>query len=241
MNIVENKKNTIAKWLHHLMALVGGFMGGYAVLTRADFLGNAQTSNLLFLVYAIIGKKPLEVLIRVGAVLLYVFAAILFVYIKNKTKINVKYVSVLIDLVAVIVLAFIPKDANVILALYPIFFAMSFQWNSFPGSYGYQSSTIFSTNNVRQVSLSIGEYLCNKDRTQLHKARFFAGTLMCFHVGVVFAYFSSKSFGVIGILFNAIPILLAIPVIIYEERLTEELLVVRKNARNYSKLDCKSA
>ena len=240
MNIVESKQNIIKKWLHHLMALVGGFMGGYAVIIRADFLGNAQTSNLLFLVYALIGKNIYEVLIRVGAVMLYIFATILFVLIKNKTKLNVKYISAFIDFIAVIILGFIPKDANVILALYPIFFAMSFQWNSFPGSYGYVSSTIFSTNNVRQVSLSLGEFICDKDRRHLHKARFFAGTLLCFHIGVAFAYFATKYYGIMGIFFNAVPIIMAMPVIRYEE-ITEECRVVSKNARNYSKLDCKSA
>jgi len=39
---------------------------------------------------------------------------------------------------------------NPVLGLYPIFFAMAFQWCSFKGIGGYNSATVFSTNNLRQ-------------------------------------------------------------------------------------------
>ena len=35
-----------------------------------------------------------------------------------------------------------------VVALYPVFFAMSIQWSSFAGARGFYSSTIFSTNNT---------------------------------------------------------------------------------------------
>jgi uncharacterized membrane protein YoaK (UPF0700 family) len=71
---------------------------------------------------------------------------------------------------------------------------MAFQWNAFSGSYGYVSSTIFSTNNTRQIALAFAEYLCNHDKTYLHKLGFFAASLVSFHIGVTAAFFATKYF-----------------------------------------------
>jgi uncharacterized membrane protein YoaK (UPF0700 family) len=200
-SIVENKKNMLTRILHHNMAVVGGFMAGYAILNRSDFLGNAQTANWIYLVFALLGRNAYEFLERVLVVVLYLCGSMAYVFIKNKTSWNIRQVSVYIDAAAILILGFIPADANPIVSLYPIFFAMSFQWNAFTGSYGYASSTIFSTNNTRQIALAFAEYLCSHDRAYLHKIGFFAGSLISFHVGVVCAYFTTKYFQVHAIYF----------------------------------------
>lgn len=199
---IENKCNMLMRLSHHSMAMVGGFMGGYAVLTRADFLGNAQTANLVYLVFAIVGRNAYEVALRVGAFVLYFLGAMCFVFVKNKTSFSVRYTALLIDALAILILGCMPADINVILGLYPIFFAMSFQWNSFPGAYGYVSSSIFSTNNTRQVALSVAEYLTGGSRAHLHKAGFFLGSLVCFHIGVLAAFLTTEAFSVRSIFCN---------------------------------------
>ena len=68
------------------MAVVGGFMGCYAILLRADFLGNAQTANLVFVLIAIFGGNIKEFLIRVIASLIYVASVIIFTIIKEFYK-----------------------------------------------------------------------------------------------------------------------------------------------------------
>ena len=241
INNYGDKKDHIEEILHHAMALVGGFLGGYAVLTKADFLGNAQTSNILYMVMALLGNNFTEVLIRIIGILLYVLGAFTFVFLKNKTRLKLKRISILVDLVAIIILGFIPSDFNPIIGLYPIFFAMSLQWNCFPGSYGYNSSSIFSTNNLRQVSLSIAEYLCDGRKKNLHKAYFFAGTLIFFHIGVAVSYFSVKKFDVRGVWMGGIIILLILPILYKEEKINEEILLNNKNEGNYAKNNCKSA
>ena len=86
--------------------------------------------------------------------------------------------------------AFLPETLNVVVALYPIFFAMSIQWSSFGGARGFYSSTIFSTNNTKQTSLALANYLCDHDRAHLRKLEVFALTLLCFHIGAAAAYFA---------------------------------------------------
>ena len=91
---------------------------------------------------------------------------------------------------AAVAVAFLPETLNVVVALYPIFFAMSIQWSSFGGARGFYSSTIFSTNNTKQTSLALANYLCDHDRAQLRKLKVFALTLLCFHIGAAVAYFA---------------------------------------------------
>ena len=205
-NDIVNSVDRVSVMVHHTMAIVGGFMGCYAVLLRADFLGNAQTSNLLYVLLARFGGNLGEFLIRMGAVLIYAVSVIMFAVIKNKLTVNIKYISLGIDALAICALAFIPKNVDPIIGLYPIFFAMAFQWNAFSGHYGYNSSTIFSTNNLRQVSLAIGEYICNGDRKHLHKAKFFLGSLIGFHLGAAFAYVCVLNYSVQAIWFNLFPV-----------------------------------
>ena len=245
-NIVETKKTLITRFSHYNMAVFGGFLACYAVMLRSDFLGNAQTANLLYLVVALIGKDVNEFILRVFAVLIYVLAAVLYVIVKKKTSLNIKYVSIAIDIIAALVLAVIPENANSILALYPIFFAMSFQWNSFPGEYGYASSTIFSTNNLRQVSVSLAEYVIDKDKKMLHKGLFFLGTIVSFHIGIFIGYFSVKAFSVRATLIDMIFLGSALALTYAECHCMNragagDVLVKKTNEGNYAKINCNNA
>ena len=173
---------------HRGACLCGGFLGGFALLEIAGTLGNAQTMNLIELVLALLGGNFAEVGLRLIAFALYFAAAMLFVWVRDVSPWRPKVVSLLITALAAVALALIPQTAPTVVRLWPIFFAMSFQWNAFPGAYGYQSSSIFSTNNTRQVGLSLAEYLIGHDAQKLHKARFFLGSLLCFHIGVAIAW-----------------------------------------------------
>lgn len=216
----ENKtKEHIITCSHHCMAVVGGFMGGYAILARGDLFGNAQTANMISLIHAILGKDFLHFLLRLLALAFYVMGTVSFVMFKNKTNWNVKKVSLWIDFLVVILLGFFPASMESVIALFPVFFAMSFQWNAFPGNYGYVSSTIFSTNNLKQTTLALSEYLCDKDRKHLHKMWFFLGSLLCFHIGVVVSYFAVKYMGVRGVWLNSCTLFVAAVLVCLENRL----------------------
>lgn len=237
---METQKKIRNSFMHHNMAVIGGFLGGYAILVRADFLGNAQTSNLIYLVLAVVGADVYQFLLRLGAVMLYIGATISYVFLKNKTAWNIQRISIGIDFLAMIALGFFPKDMNPILALYPVFFAMSFQWNAFPGEYGFASSTIFSTNNLRQVSLSFAEFLCDRDSAHLKKTKFFAGTLLCFHIGAVLSYYCVRYFSVQSVWLGIFLLIPAFALSVNGEKLCIHYEIM-KPERKYQKINCKSA
>ena len=64
----------------------------------------------------------------------------------------------------------------------------------------------FSTNNLRQFTTSMTEYLCSKDPDALRKWKFFASVLLCFHFGVIVSYLSCKNFGHTGSLVCFLPV-----------------------------------
>lgn len=197
--------------IHHLMAACGGFIGVYAIVSRMGVFGSAQTANLIELVCDILGRDPLEISYRIVALSIYIGAMILFVFLEKRTDWNVKLFSVLADLAAVAVCGFIPQEVNPFVALYPVFFATSFQWCAFKGAGEYVSATIFSTNNLKQTVTAATEALLSRGdegarRKKAEKALFFGGTLACFHLGVAAGYGFWLLWGVRSIWACALPL-----------------------------------
>lgn len=197
-------------YLHSIMCLIGGFIGAYAILIRCNNLGSAQTANLLCIVLLFLGKNMKEFLLRVLGAVLYFSAIEIYVYLCNKTNINVKRYAILVNITGSVFLCFIPLDVDPVIGLLPIFFMMATQWSVFHGADGYNSSTIFSTNNLRQTSLALGEYLCNKDKKQLKKMKFFANSLFWYHIGAAISFFACKILSVYATLFCFIPASIAL-------------------------------
>ena len=126
------------------MALIGGFFGGFAVINHMDLLASAQTSNLISLALILVGRSSAEALARVGALGIYILALALTVMVPRILKWNNQLVSIAIDVLALISITFMPDTLDHFVAMYPIFFAMAYQWCSFPTSEGYVSAPIFS-------------------------------------------------------------------------------------------------
>ena len=145
-------------WYRHLaFACVGGFFGAYAIMCRGGVMGSAQTVNLLELVIDALYGRGFNVLEHFGAFAVYVIGSMLTVLLPFKWGVNMRRLSPIITAAAAVGECFIPAETEVVLALYPIFFAMSVQWSSFRGARNFYSSTIFSTNNTKQASLALAE------------------------------------------------------------------------------------
>lgn len=191
-----SRQRHIDIYRHLAFASVGGFFAGYAVLCRMGVLANAQTMNLVELMISALTGNGANVLYHLGSLLVYVVGTMLTVLLPRVLHWDARRLCPLIAGLMAILLSGLPEDMNVIVSLYPIFFAMSFQWSAFTGADGYTSSTIFSTNNTKQTSLALAEYLCDGDRTHLRKVRFYFFTLVCFHLGVTISFFATKWLGI---------------------------------------------
>ena len=203
MDIQERKETAV----HHAMALSGGFFGMYALLIRSATFGSSETSNLIYLVVAGLSGSVHSFLIRLGALICYI-AGIVFATLAPKfwKNTDLRYLSIGINVLACLLLAQFPGEMDPVLALYPMFFATAVQWLAFTGAAGYNSATIFSTNNLRQCFSSLTEYLYEKKPEHKRKCIFYTGTLLCFHLGVIYCWFCLQIFGVQGI-YACLPLL----------------------------------
>ena len=115
-----------------------------------------------------------------------VFALPIFfvTYAKEHTKINVKYLALLVDVAMGFLMWLMPTNWPKVVYLYPTFFAMSLQWSSFSGSYGYAASTNFCTNNFKQTISALTEYFCNGKNEFKLKAQFYGAVLAGYYLGI---------------------------------------------------------
>lgn len=200
-----NHKEDAEALLHYRMAFIGGYFGLYAVLTRNELFGSAQTNNLLCLVWDLLGHNPLDFVIRIGAMLIYMTAVGLAVWIPAHNDLSMRKLAVLVDALALVILGFLPADMNPVIGLYPMFFAMPFQWCCFKGAYGFASSSIFSTNNLRQFTMAGTHYFLMGERESFLKFKFYGLTLATFHLGAALAFLAGTHLGVKGIWLGLIP------------------------------------
>lgn len=193
--------------IHHAMAMVGGFMGIYALFTRSETFGSSETSNLIYLTVAGLNGSLPSFLIRLGGTLCYiagiVFATLTPKYFRKKT---IQYFSILIDAAACLLLAQIPSGIDPVLSLYPMYFATAVQWLTFTQAAGFNSATIFSTNNLRQCFAGLTEYAHSREKKYLRQFQFYGATLIFFHIGVIYCWFCLQRWGIHSIYACLLPI-----------------------------------
>ena len=217
------KNEQFQVYFHHLMAVSGGFMGAYAILSRLEVFGSSQTANMITIIAHLVGKNYYDVLIRVAALVIYAAGIALTILIPRYTHLNNLHIlSIFIDMAALLATGFIPASADPVMALYPFFFATAFQWCSFGSVKGYNSATIFSTNNLRQTVSSFTQYLCTRDPKALDKGIYFGGTLLFFHIGVVCSCLAYMTWGVKAAWVGILPLLLSLGFGVYEITLLDE-------------------
>ncbi len=193
---------------HHSMAAAGGFFGVYALLNRSETFGSSTTANLIYLFAAGLSRDPKEFFIRIIALCLYAIGIAFATLLTRASKRgDCRYASVAIDIACCIILAQIPAGIHPVLALYPMFFATAFQWVACSKVGDFQSSSIFSTNNMRQTAAGLTNYLCDRNPKELQRVFVFGTTLICFHTGVVYGWFCMQAWGLKSI-YACIPLAL---------------------------------
>ena len=205
-------------WAHHAMAAAGGFFGVYALLTRGGTFGSSETSNLIYLVVSGLDGTWGPALIRLGGTACYIAGIVFAVLLRRYgRRPQAQILSISVDFAACLLLAWIPAETDPILALYPMFFATAVQWVSFSQAAGYNCATIFSTNNLRQFTEGVTEFLCTREAEQLRKLKVCGGTLACFHLGVAWGWWCTGQWGIAGI-YGCLPLLAAaLPAVVVRE------------------------
>lgn len=174
-------------WLHFCVSSVGGFMGAYAITNHGDLLASSQTANLIHIVQNLFSSDHSMLIFMLLAAVVYACGNVAYVLINRFVKTDARIVSLCITASAFLLVSLLNFVENSYLAMLPLFFTAPVQWNAFAGDAGYGSSTIFSTNNIRQAVTSLTSYLIDGDIKMKRKAQFFGCTLLFFHIGAAVA------------------------------------------------------
>lgn len=183
----KDKKLRLA--VHFIMSATAGYMGAYTLVTGIALFGNSQTANMIGIAAELVRGDLSGLLLRITGLLIYALGIVLAVLLPKRLGARAMLLSPVIDAAAFLTIALLPCDTDSLARLYPAFFSMAFQWASFTEINGYVSATIFSTNNFRQMVSGFTEFFCTKEREQLNKALFFAGTLLSFNITAGASYY----------------------------------------------------
>ncbi|WP_273463989.1 YoaK family protein [Treponema berlinense] len=170
--------------IHYIVAFCGGFLTVFPLENIVKSFGSSQTTHLIEMVRLLIGKDWFELGLRFAGVLIFALPIFFVTYAKEHTKINVKYLALLVDVAMGFLMWLMPTNWPKVVYLYPTFFAMSLQWSSFSGSYGYAASTNFCTNNFKQTISALTEYFCNGKNEFKLKAQFYGAVLAGYYLGI---------------------------------------------------------
>ena len=190
--------------MHRAACLVGGYAAIYTVLMRMS-LGSSQTVNLLEALSSLLSKCFAQAFLFFLGSVIYGASVFAASYLKQKGKADVCNISAVINIAGFVILGVLPTDIPPVVGLYPTFIMMSFMWVVFGSMGGYASAPIFSTNNFRQTVGSIAEYCADGDKKHLDKAKYFAGTLLMFHIGAAAGYAGCLAAGKYAAFFGILP------------------------------------
>ena len=229
MNWIKKNKEEL---LHHNMAFIGGITGIYAITVRGGNFGGAQTSNLIELVFDFVSQDLFGFFVRILVLLVYAVSLVAAYLISTRFPGYKKYICLIVESVCGLLAGLIPAEVNPLLALCPIFTLSAFQWQIFTESKHYNSSTLFSTNNLKQMLLSWTNYTMHGDSEQKRKAFFFMRTLLTFHIGVVAGLFAVKFWNEKGIWFALLPMASALYIYLLMEVKNQNSIILENQSEN---------
>ena len=192
--------------LHWTMSVVGGFLGTYAILTHNGTFGSAETGNMMELAVEVTSLELDTVAVRLLAFLVFGAAIVISYLLTTYSKWNMRKLAIWIDAIGLLTTVFLPDSLDPIAGLYPIFFCAAFQWGTYCGAEGYNSASIFITNNYKQLLLAWTRYFIEKDRKLLAKAVLYSMTVVSFFAGACIGCFSVYSWGKYGAFVCLIPL-----------------------------------
>ncbi len=202
---------TCERWgIFALLMFVGGFYGAYTFLLRGGVFCNAQTGNLLLagvqLAQGKFAAAAYYIIPFCGYVLGTVVSEILPGPVKRRGLVRWDTLLIGIEIVAVILLGFLPDSAPFQISQIIVNILCAMQFNTFRQMEGIPMATTFCTNHVRQMGVSLVKAVRFKDTAW--RQRFFKHSclLLLFVAGVAVSAVLCRLCGSRAIWFALIPL-----------------------------------
>ncbi len=218
------------RWVFSMLMLVAGFYGAFTYSIRGGIFCNAQTANFVLFAMALGNfqwKNALYYLIPMAA---YLLGAIVSEAVPNSVKkthiIRWDTLLILIEMVAVVVLGFLPETAPFQISQITINFICSMQYNTFRQAQGVPMATTFCTNHLRQIGIAIVKGARNSsDENHVKRMKEHVKMLILFVIGATISAMLCNIFLGKAIWFALIPLTIVFSGLLYADRKIEQDMI----------------
>lgn len=226
----ENEKEHLLeceKWSVFLaLIFVAGFYGAYTYNIRGGVFCNAQTANFVLFAMAL-GKsefsKAAYYLIPMTAYLGgTIISEAVAGPIRKHCPLRWDTILIAIEILAVIVLGFIPETAPPQIAQVTINFICSMQYNTFRQADKVPMATVFCTNHVRQTGIYIVKAFKEHSLPHMVRSMKHMGMICVFVLGGIISTLLCMKLMGKAIWLAAVPLLLIFSDLIYADLKTEK-------------------
>lgn len=194
-----------------LLAITGGFLDAYTYLCRGKVFANAQTGNMVMLGISFIEGNIGYIVKYIIPILAFAIGVFLAELIRSKlsesNKIHWRQAVLVIEIVLLIVVAFIPYNyiANTIISL-----ICAMQVEAFRKFHGNAYATTMCTGNLRSGTEKLVIFIRNKDKKHLKIAFQYYFVIFIFCLGAVIGGIITLKMGMRSVLIAIIPLILSL-------------------------------
>ena len=171
------------RWVYWLLILVAGWYGAYTFALRGGVFCNAQTANVVLFAMALGNGKRLSAAYLLLPISAYLMGSFISEWLgKTVKRLNLlrwDTLLVALEIVMVVLLAFMPASWPDQICQVALNFICSMQFNTFRQVKGTAAATTFVTNHIRQVGSSFAKYLRKHDPQNAKKIKTHTISLNC--------------------------------------------------------------
>lgn len=164
----------------------GGLQDAYTYNVRDKVFANAQTGNVVLMSQNFMQGNYMQGLHYMCPLLSFALGIFVAERIenryKNMEKIHWRQIILLIEMLALIIVGFLPAEMNMIANIL-VSFSCAMQVQTFRKVHGYGYASTMCIGNLRSGTESLSQYLRNKNKDSLYKALHFFGIILIFAIG----------------------------------------------------------
>lgn len=170
IDILESQRS----WVFAVMMAVGGFYGAFTYTIRGGVFCNAQTANFVLLAMALGNahwSRALYYLIPMSAYFLGAFLSEAAITSPRwKSRVQWETLLIAVEMLAVLVLGFLPDSLPDQISQVTINFICSMQYNTFRVAQGVPMATTFCTNHLRQTGAACCRAIRTHEKKEIRRA-----------------------------------------------------------------------
>lgn len=176
------------------LALAGGICGCYGVVAFGTF-ACGETGNLLHLWKSVAGGNLADMLLRGLTLAMFILGIVLAAILPDHLG-KKRWQTICLAVEAILTLSVILlPDIHFLLQLAPLFLLAAMQYHTFNHCEGCAVATVFCSNNIRQSTLGMVDWIRHKQPESFHRFKIYGMAVLSYSIGAVLC---AALFSVIG-------------------------------------------